>query len=112
MAYPTTVNAQITDAVTQANVKVLADAPAQAMATVYQLLAQTAGLSIQNSVANQQNNNTIDTSVTTQGVNLLYTLPVAADARGTTEIFSGNALAETLAELKATLQSFRPAPAA
>jgi len=111
MAYPTTVNAQITDAVTQANVKVIADAPAQAMATVYQLLAQTVGLSIQNSVANQQNNNTIDTSVTTQGVNLLYTLPVASDARGTTEIFSGNALAETLADLKATLQSIAPAPA-
>jgi hypothetical protein len=112
MAYPTTVNDQITDSVTQANVKVLADAPAQAMATVYQVLAQTVGLSIQNSVANQQNNNTIDTGVTTQGVNLLYTMPVASDARGTTEIFSGNSLAESLAELKATVQSFRPPPTA
>ena len=31
MADPTLVNGQITDAVTQANVKVLADAPAQAI---------------------------------------------------------------------------------
>jgi hypothetical protein len=104
----TTVNSQITDAVTQANVKVLADAPAQAMGTVYQVMAQATGLSMQNAVANQQNMNTIDTSVTTQGVNLLYSMPVAADARGTNEIFSGNALAETLADLKATMQSFRP----
>lgn len=104
----TAVNSQITDAVTQANVKVLADAPAQAMGTVYQVMAQATGLSMQNAVANQQNMNTIDTSVTTQGVNLLYSMPVAADARGTNEIFSGNSLAEMLADLKATVQSFRP----
>ena len=110
MAFPTTVNDQITDAVTQANVKVLADAPAQALGTVYQVMAQTVGLSMQNAVANQQNMNTIDTSVTTQGVNLLYSMPVAADARGTNEIFSGNALAETIADLKATMQSFRQRP--
>jgi hypothetical protein len=108
MAEITAVNSQITDAVTQANVKVLADAPAQALGTVYQVMAQTVGLSMQNAVANQQNMNTIDTSVTTQGVNLLYSMPVAADARGTNEIFSGNALAEMLADLKATLQSFNP----
>jgi Killing trait len=109
MAFSTTVNDQITDAVTQANVKVLADAPAQAMATIYQVMAQTVGLSMQNSVANQQNMNTIDTSVTTQGVNLIYSMPVAAGARGTNEIFSGNALAETLADLKASVQAFKPA---
>jgi hypothetical protein len=108
MAEITAVNSQITDAVTQANVKVLADAPAQALGTVYQVMAQTVGLSMQNAVANQQNMNTIDTGVTTQGVNLLYSMPVAAEARGTNEIFSGNALAEMLADLKATLQSFNP----
>ena len=109
MAVSTTVNDQITDAVTQANVKVLADAPAQAMATIYQVMAQTVGLSMQNSVANQQNMNTIDTSVTTHGVNLIYSMPVAAGARGTNEIFSGNALAETLADLKASVQAFKSA---
>jgi len=35
---------------------------------------------------------------------------VAADARGTNEIFSGNALAELIADLKATVQAFRPSP--
>ncbi|ACI99390.1 MULTISPECIES: RebB family R body protein [Rhodospirillales] len=106
MADPTLVNGQITDAVTQANVKVLGDAPAQAIASVYQVMAQTVGLSMQNAVANQQNMSTIDTAVTTQGVNLLYSLPVAAGARGTNEIFSGNSLAELIAQLKSTVQAF------
>lgn len=104
MADPTLVNGQITDSVTQANVKVLGDAPAQAIGTLYQVMAQAVGLSMQNAVANQQNMSTIDTGVTTQGVNLLYSLPVAAGARGTNEIFSGNALAEMLAQLKATVE--------
>jgi hypothetical protein len=108
MADPTLVNGQITDSVTQANVKVLGDAPAQAIGTLYQVMAQAVGLSMQNAVANQQNMSTIDTGVTTQGVNLLYSLPVAAGARGTNEIFSGNALAEMLAQLKATIEMLRP----
>ena len=36
MAQPTEVNTQITDAVTQTNVKVLEEAPAQAMGEIYQ----------------------------------------------------------------------------
>jgi len=106
----TAVNSQITDAVTQSGVGVLADAPSQALASVYQVTAQAVGLSMQNAVANQQNMNTIDTSVTTQATNLLYTMPVAADARGTNEIYSGNSLAEALADLQAVLTAFKPAP--
>ena len=110
MADPTLVNGQITDAVTQANVKVLADAPAQALGNLYQVAGHSTGLGIQNATANQQNMNTIDTGVTTQGLNLIYTMPVAAAARGTNEIFSGNALAEMIAQLKATLQAFKKPP--
>jgi hypothetical protein len=51
---PTLVNGHITDAVTQANVKVLADAPAEALAMVYQTLGQTVGLGMQNATAAQQ----------------------------------------------------------
>ena len=39
MALPTPVNGMITDAITQANVKVLGDAPAMAMGAIYQSLA-------------------------------------------------------------------------
>ena len=43
MAYPTAVNNQITDSVTQANVKVLGDAPAMALSMLYQATAQALG---------------------------------------------------------------------
>ncbi|MCO2331148.1 R body protein RebB-like protein, partial [Pseudomonas aeruginosa] len=36
MSFPTAVNDQITDAVTQSNVKVVGEAPAMALGTIYQ----------------------------------------------------------------------------
>ena len=68
MAFPTSVNSQITDAVTQANVKVLADAPAMAMGSLYQTIAQAAGLAAQNATANQQAANQVSQAVATRCV--------------------------------------------
>lgn len=39
MAFPTAINSQITDAITQSNVQVLGDAPAMALASLYQATA-------------------------------------------------------------------------
>lgn len=44
MALPTPVNGQITDAVTQANLSVLGQAPAMAMGTIYQAQANSMAL--------------------------------------------------------------------
>ena len=49
----TVVNSKITDAITQTNVKVLAEAPAQSMAMVYQTMAHSISLSMQNAVSSQ-----------------------------------------------------------
>lgn len=68
MADPTLVNGQITDAVTQADVVTLGNAPAMAVSNVYQSLAQAVGLSMQNAVANQQNMNTLAIAVLTRCV--------------------------------------------
>ncbi len=57
MAIPTAVNGQITDAVTQSNVKVLGDSPAMAMGAIYQSLAH--GQMYQNAVAHQQKTNVV-----------------------------------------------------
>ena len=54
MAIPTPVNGQITDAVTQANVKVLGDAPAMAMGAIYQSLAHSTGILYENATSSQQ----------------------------------------------------------
>lgn len=70
-----TVNSQITDAVTQSNVKVLGEAPAVAMGTIYQTMAQAVGLGMQNAVSAQQQMNVLAQAATTQGVNLIYSIP-------------------------------------
>ena len=71
MAFPTAVNDQITDAVTQSNVKVVGDAPAQAMGSLYQSMAQSAGLAAQNAVSHQQQTNILANATTTKCVNAL-----------------------------------------
>ncbi|VEB41493.1 Killing trait [Chromobacterium violaceum] len=51
MAFPTAVNSQITDAVTQSNVKVVGEAPAMAMGSIYQSLAHSTGILFENAVS-------------------------------------------------------------
>lgn len=83
MADPTLVNGQITDAITQANVKVLGDAPAQALGTVYQAMAHTIALSMQNATSFQQQLNTVQQAVTTQCANLILSMDSGAIGRAT-----------------------------
>lgn len=90
------VNPQITDAVTQANVKVLADAPAMAMGTIYQSLAQATGLQFMNAVAAQQQANILQQAATTQGVIQLYSVDTMSDAT------AASGLAESLAKILKT----------
>lgn len=74
MAEPTAVNGQITDAVTQANVKVVGEAPAMAMGSLYQSAAHSLGLMFENAVNAQNNQNIVAQAATTQGVMQLYSL--------------------------------------
>jgi hypothetical protein len=77
MAFPTAVNSQITDAVTQSNVQVVAAAPAQALGALYQAVAHAVALAVQNAVAHQQNANQLAMAVTTKCVNTLLSTPNA-----------------------------------
>jgi hypothetical protein len=67
----TKVNPQITDAITQTNVKVLAEAPAQALAMVYQVLSQVVGLTMQNGASAQQNMQTVASAATAKAVEVI-----------------------------------------
>ena len=86
MALPTSVNSQITDSVTQANVKVIADSPAMALSNLYQMMSSSLGLSAQNAVMSQQQANIIHQASTTQGVNLIYAVDTAAIADASDKI--------------------------
>jgi hypothetical protein len=71
MALPTPVNGQITDAVTQTNVKVLGDAPAISMGSIFQMAAQASGITMQNAAVQQQNGAILSQAVTTRASVLL-----------------------------------------
>ncbi len=71
---PKHVNPAITDAVTQTNVKVLAESPALSLSNLYQTISQSLSLSAQNAVMSQQQTNIIHQATTTQGVSLLYSI--------------------------------------
>ena len=81
-----TVNEQVTDAVTQANVKVLADAPAMALANLFQASANALGNAAHNGATAQQNANTVLQATSTQGVALLYGVDTAATSVGIAKI--------------------------
>lgn len=106
MADNTWMNSQVTDAVTQSNVKVLGDAPAESMGMLYQMLAQSTGMSMQNMVANQQHKNSIDSAVVTGAVTVLYTLDTATTSKATQEILSGNPVAESMSSLKGVMAAY------
>ena len=77
MAFPTAVNNQITDSVTQANTRVLGDAPAMAMANLFQATSQALGNAAHNATTSQQQTNITAQAATTAGVAMLYGLNTA-----------------------------------
>jgi hypothetical protein len=86
MAFPTAVNDQITDAVTQTNVKVLAEAPAMAMGSIYQSIAHATGILFENAVYAQQQQNVIAQAATTQGVMHIYSIDTTAAGNAATKV--------------------------
>ncbi len=93
MAFPTSVNDQITDSVTQANVKVLGDAPAMAMGNLFQATAQALSNAAHNATTSQQQTNVTAQATTTMGVATLYSIDTASAAKATEAILnSGGSL--------------------
>ncbi|WP_409316452.1 RebB family R body protein [Pseudomonas sp. KCJK9016] len=101
-----TVNDQITDAVTQSSVKVVAEAPAMAMGSVYQSMAHSTGILFENAVSAQQQQNTLAQAATNQGVMQIYSLDTTAGA-GATEKVGQTGVADNLTSLLTVLKSFQ-----
>jgi hypothetical protein len=106
MAFNTAVNSQITDAVTQANVKVLAEAPAMAMGSLFQTMAHSTGILFENSVSAQQQQNTLAQAASNTGVMQIYSVDTMADAAATEKV-SQAGVADNLTSLMTVLQSFQ-----
>jgi len=88
MAFPTAVNDQITDSVTQANVKVLGDAPAIALGNLYQATAQALANAAHNATNTQQQSYVVAQTTTTMGVATLYAIDTATTGVATKDILT------------------------
>lgn len=88
MAFPTAVNSQITDSVTQANVQTLGAAPSIAMGNLFQATSQALSNAAHNATSAQQQTNVTAQAVTTMGVSLLYSVDTASTAVATQKIFA------------------------
>ena len=105
MAYPTTVNPMINDAVTQSNVKVVGEAPAVAISTLYQSMVHSTGILFENAVAAQQQQNSLAQAAANQGIMQIYTLDTTA-AAGATEKVAQTGVADNLTSLLTVLNAF------
>jgi hypothetical protein len=88
MAFPTSVNDQITDSVTQANVKVLGDAPAVALGNLYQATAQALANAAHNATNGQQQSYVTAQAATTMGVTTLLSIDTASTGMATKAILT------------------------
>ncbi|HTQ13428.1 MAG TPA: RebB family R body protein [Rhizomicrobium sp.] len=101
MALPTPLNGQITDAVTQTNVKVVAEAPAMAMGAIYQSLAHSTGILFENATSSQQQLAIAAQASTNQGVIQIYSVDTMAGAVATSKISQSDVPNNMLALLAA-----------
>ncbi|WP_063371388.1 RebB family R body protein [Pseudoalteromonas luteoviolacea] len=87
MAFPTAVNSQITDSVSQVNTKVLGDAPAVATGNFMIATSQALSNAAHNATVGQQNNAITAQAALVQGVNTLYCVDTKATSKGVTMIY-------------------------
>lgn len=78
MANPRGVNGQITDSVTQANTKVLGDAPALSMGELFMATSQALANAAHNATTNQQQSVVTSQATNVQGISTLYSVDTAS----------------------------------
>ncbi|MGO8865242.1 MAG: RebB family R body protein [Alphaproteobacteria bacterium] len=107
MAIPTPVNGQITDSVTQANVKVLGDAPAVAMSALYQSVAHSTGILFENATSAQQQLAIAGQAAVNQGVIQVYSIDTMAGAVSTAKVAQSD-VPDTMLSLLTALKAVSP----
>jgi hypothetical protein len=83
MAFPTSVNSQITDSITQANTEVVGIAPSEATGNVMVATSQALSNAAHNAVDAQQQSDVTMQATTTQGVATLLTVETASAGEAT-----------------------------
>lgn len=88
MAYPTSVNSQVTDSITQVNTKVLGDSPSMAMGNLFVATSQALSNAAHNATTAQQQSVVTAQAATTQGISTLYCINTGSTGRATSEIYA------------------------
>jgi uncharacterized protein affecting Mg2+/Co2+ transport len=78
MAFPTAVNEQITDSVSQVNTKVLGDAPEVKLGELYQTTSQALANAAHGATSSQQQNVVTSQAATTTSTATLYSIDTAS----------------------------------
>lgn len=97
---------EITTAIALANVKSVAEQPAQLANLFLGNLIQNTNQAQENAVSFQQTQNNIQATVLGKVVNLLTTLG-PLEAMSAQQILTGNSVAEEISALKATVSAFK-----
>ncbi|SLN57812.1 RebB family R body protein [Oceanibacterium hippocampi] len=107
MATESYVNSQITDAVSQTNVAVVGEAPAEAIGALYQQMSHALGLALQNVISQQQHMHSITNAVTIAASKSLLASDPAQAVRIVNDFFTGNRVPEDLAALQAVVEKMK-----
>ncbi|HEX5708371.1 MAG TPA: hypothetical protein VFX96_13795 [Pyrinomonadaceae bacterium] len=95
---------EVLQAISISNAKSVAEQPAMLANLMFGNSASNSNLSQQNAVSNQQSMNELNVVVTGKAVNLVANLS-PMEAVSTTQLFTGNSVAEEIADLQASLDS-------
>jgi Killing trait len=88
MAFPTSINSQITDSISQVNTKVLGDSPAMAMGNLFVATGQALSNAAHNATNAQQQSYVTVQAATTQAVGTLLSVDTSSTGISTTDIFT------------------------
>ena len=86
--YPTSVNSQTTDSVSQVNTAVLGDAPAVSVGNLMVATSQALSNAAHNATAGQQQTGITAQAATVQGISTLYAVDTASTGVATSKIFA------------------------
>ncbi len=86
MAFPTAVNSQITDSVTQSNLEVLGDSPAMGIGNLYIATSQALSNAAHNATTSQNEAGVVSRAAMTQSVAALLILDTAATGKTAQQI--------------------------
>lgn len=98
-------NDEVISAVAIGNLKAISEQPAMLSNLAYSNTVANTNLSQQNAVANQQAMNELNVSIVAKASNTVSNLG-PLEARSAVDILTNNELAQTIADMKATLQAF------